>query len=83
MFAQVRVNAHPQPVALPRSEVMINRPPRSKVAGHIAPLAAGLDPVEDGVEQLPKRMFAGATLLAGFAGFVPAATVRFSAVVWQ
>jgi hypothetical protein len=65
MFSQMRVNLVQQAIALPESEVVIDRTPRSKVLGQVAPLAAGFDEVEDRVEQLAERMLAGAALLAG------------------
>ena len=65
MFSQMGVNLVPQAVALPASEVVIDGTPRSEVFGQVPPLAAGLDQVENRVEQFPERMFAASALLAG------------------
>jgi len=64
MFSQMGVNLVPQAIALPESEVVIDRAPRSEVFGQISPLAAGPDQIENGVEQLPERMLAPSALLA-------------------
>ena len=65
VLAQVRVNRDPQSVALPESEVVVDRTPTSKVGGHIAPLTTGFQNVEDRIEQLPERMLAWPALLVG------------------
>jgi len=52
------VKGHPQTIALPGSEVMINGAPRGKVSRQVAPLAGGLAEVEDGVEQFPVTVLA-------------------------
>ena len=65
MFPQMRVNRDPQPVAFPASKVVVHRAPRGKVRGHVAPLATCFHDVEDGVEQLPKGMFARPALFGG------------------
>ena len=65
MFSQMGVNLAPQAIALPESEVVIDRAPRSEVFGQVPPLAAGLDQVENPVEQCPEWMFAASALLAG------------------
>src|ERR1019366_1886651 len=64
LFPQAGVNGDPQTVALPGSEVMINRAPRGKVPGQIAPLAGGLGEVEDPVEQFPIAVLSGSPGLA-------------------
>src|ERR1017187_6590239 len=64
LFPQAGVNGDPQTVALPGSEVMINRAPRGKALGQIAPLAGGLAEVEDPVEQFPIAVLSGPPGLA-------------------
>ena len=65
MLPQVRVNVDPQAVALPEPKVVVDGSPSGKVRRQVAPLATGLEDVEDSVEQLPKRMFARSALLVG------------------
>jgi hypothetical protein len=65
MFSQMGVNLVPQAIALPAAEVVIDAAPRSEVFGQIPPLAAGLDRIENRVEQLPERLLATSALLAG------------------
>ena len=45
---------------------MVDGSPPRKVLRQIAPLAAGLGEVEDGVDQLPEGVFAGRSRLGGF-----------------
>lgn len=65
IFAQMGVKLVPQAIALPEPEVVIDRAPRREVFGQVPPLAAGLDQVENRVEQFPEGMFAATALLAG------------------
>ena len=64
-LAQMSMNGFPQAVVLPEPEVVIDRAPRSKVFGQVAPLAAGFGEIEDRLEQLPERVLAPPPLLAG------------------
>src|ERR1035441_5826369 len=65
LFAQMSVNSHPKPIALPQSEIVIDRSPPGKVLRQIAPLAAGLCEIEDRIDQLPKGMLARPSRLGG------------------
>ena len=62
---QVHVNVDPQAVALPEPKVVVDGSPSGKVCRQVAPLATGLEDVEDSVEQLPKRMFARSARFVG------------------
>src|SRR5260221_10398064 len=65
MLPQVRVNGDPQAVALPEPQVVVDSSPSGEVGRQVAPLATGLEKVEDRIEQFPKQMFAGSPLLVG------------------
>src|ERR1039457_781126 len=65
LFAQMSVNSHPKPIALPQSEIVIDRSPPGKVLRQIAPLAAGLCEIEDRIDKLPKGMLARPSRLGG------------------
>ena len=65
LLPQMSVYLLPQTVVLPQPEVMVDGAPGRKVLRQIAPLTAGLDDIEDPVEQLAEGMFASPTLLAG------------------
>src|ERR1017187_1247078 len=65
LFAQMSVNSHPKPIALPQSEIVIDRSPPGKVLRQIAPLAAGLCEIEDRIDQLPKGVLARPSRLGG------------------
>ena len=61
----MRVNLLPEAIALPESEIVIDRAPRSEVFGEVPPLAASFDKVKERVQQFPERMFAASPPLAG------------------
>ena len=65
MLSQMGMDLFPQTVELPEPEVMVDGAPGSKVPGQVAPLRAGFDEIEDGIEQLPERVLAPPTALAG------------------
>jgi hypothetical protein len=56
VFAQMGVNPIPQSVGFPESEVVVDRTPRREILRQVAPLTSSFDKVEDGVEQLSKRV---------------------------
>ena len=66
VFATMSVNGHPKPIALPQSEIVIDRSPPGKVLWQIAPLAAGLCEIEDRIDQFPKGVLARPSRLGGF-----------------
>lgn len=65
LFPQMVVNSRPQTIVLPQPEVMVDRGPWCKVVRQVAPLATGLDYIENGIDQLPQPMLARSASLAG------------------
>jgi hypothetical protein len=65
VFPQVRVNLHPQAVALPQAEVVVNGAPLGEVSRQVTPLVRRLDQIEDRVEELAEDVLARTPLLAG------------------
>ena len=65
VLPQMLMHLGPQPRVLPAPEVVIDRRPRRKMLGQVAPLAPGLDEVEDRVEQLAVGVLAWPARPAG------------------
>ena len=65
VFPKVRMNPFPQSGVFPKSQVMIDRAPRSEVLRQVAPLAGRAHEVEHRVEQFPIAVLAGASSLLG------------------
>src|SRR3954471_21859582 len=64
-LAQRRIETLPGAVDAPGPEPMVDGPPGRKLAGQKAPGAAALEDVEDGVQDLTRRMDLGAPSLVG------------------